>query len=218
MPLSDAIDAMDFAWQLLYRPKLWFILAVLNAIPILNLIALGYFARVAAELPEEPPPLRPLGRAFILGLKVLVVALAYGILLFIIAAVIGAAAFFTSLLSPSAELLIVAAAVATAVVLLAALGVPIALIIAARRGVLVALNPVNSWRTIRRAGIVDYLAYLAAMVLIGLLSILPTILLAHLDFSGYIISSIVLFLAAPLIGAFLWYWGGLIVQRAEAEH
>jgi len=224
VPFDNVGKAQNFAAKLLHRPKLWLLLAALNIIPLVNILALGYFARVAAELPQEPPPLRPLSRAFVLGLKVLATLLAYGILVIIIAVLVAVAAL--SATAPVAyeplpiydrptELLIATAAIILAVALLAVLGVPIALIVVARRGVLAALNPINSWRVIRRASIGEYLAYLVVIASFGLLSLLPEKVVALFGLAGYVVALVALILVAPLIEAFLWYWGGLIVQSAE---
>jgi len=222
MSFENLGKAQNFASQLLRRPRLWLTLAVLNIVPILNLIALGYFARVAAELQQEPPTLRPLGRAFVLGLKVLAVMFVYGILTIIIA-VFAAIAMFSAtapteplIYDPLAGLLIAIIAVVLALVLLALLGVPIALIVTARRGVLAALNPLNSWRVIRRAGIGEYIVYLVVILSFALVSFLPTTAVALFGLAGYVAILIALILAAPLMEVFLWYWGGLMVQKAES--
>jgi len=222
MPFDNMSEAQRFAVRLLHKPKLWLLLAVLNIIPVLNILALGYFARVAAELPQEPPTLRPLGRAFVLGLKVLATTLVYGILT-IITTVFAVIAMFSAAMpvalpvyDSSVELLIAIVAVALAVVLLAVLGVPIALIVAARHGVLAALSPLNSWRIIRRVGLGEYSAYLIVTLSFTLLSFLPATATVLFGLAGYVVALIALVLAAPLVEALLWYWGGLIVQRAES--
>jgi hypothetical protein len=55
------------------------ILIVLDIIPIVNLIVLGYMTRVIKETPGslEPPPLRDYGDMFIQGLKVAIAAFLY---------------------------------------------------------------------------------------------------------------------------------------------
>jgi len=224
--LENARKAWELAARLPGRPKLWLALAALSPVPILNILALGYFARVAAEETQDLPPLRPLGRTLVLGLKVLAVAFAYGALAVAATALVLFAAL--SALPPGARVFLAAygglllglAALLAALVLLAlfaALGVPVALIIAARRGVLAALNPANSWRVIRRAGLGEYLAYLAATALFGLSSLLPAAGAALFGAAGYVALLLLFLLAAPVIGVFLWRWGGLMVGRAECE-
>lgn len=222
MPFDNMSEAQRFAVRLLHKPKLWLLLAVLNVMPVLNILALGYFARIAAELPQEPLPLRPLGRTFILGLKVLVTMFVYGILTIIVAVSVTVAVFSAAVptalpvYNPTADLLIAVAAVTFAIVLIAVLGVPVALIVTARHGVLAALNPLNSWRIIRKVGIGEYLTYLLVILSFGLLSFLPSTAIVLLGLAGYVAVLIALVLAAPFVEAFLWYWGGLIVQRTES--
>jgi len=220
MSLKNMIEAQRFATQLLHKPKLWLLLVVLNVIPVLDILALGYFARVAAEITQEPPPLRPLGRTFVLGLKVLAVMLIYGILLIGLLTLLLGLSFAIAMpmayglySNPLVVAYIVLAAVLLAVVLLAVLGVPIALVLAARRGVLAALNPANSWRIIRRAGVGEYIAFIIVATSFGLLSFLPAVGAVLFDVAGYVAFLILLALAMPLIGAFLWRWGGLIVEQ-----
>jgi len=179
MPLGNMSEAQKFAAQLLRKPKLWLLLAVLNVIPVLDILVLGYFARVAAEVTQEPPPLRPLGRTFVLGLKVLAVMLIYGMLLIVLLVLLLGMSFAivaapNGLYSnPLAVAYTALAAALLAIVLLAVLGVPIAPVLAARRGVLAALNPANSWHIIRRAGVGEYIAYVIVATSLGLLSLLP---------------------------------------------
>jgi len=220
MPLSNMSEAQKFAAQLLRKPKLWLLLAVLNVIPVLNILALGYFARVAAEMTQEPPSLRPLSKTFVLGLKVLAVMLIYGILLVVLLVLLLGLPFALVAAhelygNPFAVAYIALAAALLAVVLLAALGVPIALVLAARRGVLAALNPTNSWRIIRRVGIGEYIAYVIVAASLGLLSLLPATGAATFGPAGYVALLLLLILAMPLIGVFLWRWGGLIVERGS---
>jgi len=55
------------------------ILIVLDIIPIVNLIVMGYMTRVVRDTPisAEPPPLRDYGDMFIQGLKVAIVGIVY---------------------------------------------------------------------------------------------------------------------------------------------
>jgi hypothetical protein len=70
------------------------ILVVLDIIPIVDLIVLGYMTRVIKETPVslEPPPLRDYGDMFIQGLKVAIAVFLY-MLVPLILIVLGAGAF-----------------------------------------------------------------------------------------------------------------------------
>jgi len=210
--LSEGVrEAKKAAGQVLRRPKLWLALLALSVIPILNLAVLGYFARVAVEQSNGIPTLRPLGRSLILGLKVLASALVYTLIALLLAVpmlfalvLVLVPATTIPIYSEYAVLGIILAAVALTGIVFVVLGVPIALILAAKRGVAASLNPVNSWRIIRRVGVGEYLAFALATLLAGALSLLPLPLL------------IIVAIFTPPIEVFLWRWGGLMVARAEA--
>jgi len=225
VPLSNIRKAQSFASQLMHRPKLWLALAVLDLVPILNVAALGYYARVAAEGGQGLPSLRPLGRSFVLGLKVLAVMAAYGILTFLVAfflsiGILSATSLGTyghvAAYNPLIELYAFLLAMLLAIAILVALGTPIALVLVAKHGVLAALNPANSWRIIRRAGLGEYLAYVAVGLSIGLATLfLPATATSLFGVVGYLITLVLLILVEPIIGVFLWRWGGLIVEQSE---
>jgi len=218
-------EAQRLAAQLLRKPKLWLALALLDLVPILNIAVLGYYARVAVEGGQGLPALRPLGRSFVLGLKVLAVMIAYGFLALLVAilVLIGTlsatplgAYGHTALYNPLVELYAFLLAALFAVAIFAALGIPIALVLTAKRGVLAALNPVNSWRIIRRVGLGEYLAYFVVGLSIELaMMFLPATAISLFGVAGYLATLALLIAAAPPIGVFLWRWGGLIVEQGE---
>jgi len=71
MPVGQHLrESARYAARLARRPLLWLLLAALNLVPIAGFIALGYYARAAVVSTSDLPPLKPLGRAFVLGVKV----------------------------------------------------------------------------------------------------------------------------------------------------
>jgi len=204
-------ESVRYALQLRRRPLLWLALAALSAVPLLNLVAVGYYARVAAEMSQTPPALRPLGRAFVLGLKAAAALLIYGFFMYLAAmSTLGTLYFAAGWSNPS---LILAVPVLMAV-LAVALGVPIALVVAVKRGVTTALNPANSWRIIRRVGVGEYLAYAATALLFTLAGLYLPILALLIGLAALLAVAVALAIASPLMGLTLWRWGGHILQAA----
>jgi len=202
-------ESVSYALQLRRRPLLWLVLAALGVVPLLNLVAVGYYARVAAEMPQTLPPLRPIGRALVLGLKAAAVMLIYGFFTYLAAmSTLGVVYFAAGWRNPSLILAMPALMAAFAV----ALGVPVALVVAVRRGVVAALNPANSWRIIRRAGVGEYLAYAATALLFTAASLYLPILALVIGPAALAAVAVALTLAGPLMGLALWRWGGHIVQ------
>ncbi len=56
------------------------LLIILNIIPVVNLIVLGYMAKIIRESPEEPPKLSDYGRLFVDGLLVLIAIFIYALI------------------------------------------------------------------------------------------------------------------------------------------
>lgn len=80
MDLSQIIgNSFEYAKKLFSDLGRLAILVILDIIPIVNLIVLGYMTRVVKETPMslEPPPLRDYGDMFIQGLKVAIAAFLY---------------------------------------------------------------------------------------------------------------------------------------------
>jgi len=204
-------ESVRYALQLRRRPLLWLVLAAIGAVPLLNLVAVGYYARTAAEMPQTPPTLRPISRALLLGLKAAAVLLIYGFFLYLAAlSTLGALYYAAGWGDPSLILLVPALVAALAV----ALGVPVAFVVAAKRGVIAALNPANSWRIIRRAGVGEYLAYAATALSLALAGLYLPLLALLISPAALVATAIALTFASPLIGLALWRWGGHILQAA----
>jgi len=200
-----------YALQLRRRPLLWLALAALGAVPLLNLVAVGYYARAAADMPQTLPTLRPIGRALALGLKAAAVLLIYGFFTYLAAmSTLGVVYFAAGWRDPSLIFLVPALMAALAV----ALGVPVALVVVVRRGVIAALNPANSWRIIREAGVGEYLAYAATALTFALAGLLLPILALLIGLAALAVMAVALILASPLIGFTLWRWGGHILNAA----
>jgi len=205
-------ESASYALQLRRRPLLWLALAALGAVPLVNLVAVGYYARVAAEMPEELPTLRPLGRALVLGLKAAAALLIYGFFLYLAAmSTLGTLYFAAGWRDPSLILLVPLLMATLAV----ALGVPIALVVAVKRGVTTALNPANSWRIIRRVGVGEYLAYAATALLFTLAGLYLPILALLISPAALLAVAVAMVAASPLIGLAMWRWGGHIVQTSQ---
>lgn len=77
-------QSFNYAMKLTKNVGNLIILIILNLIPIVNFITVGYAARILREGPEEPPVLDRFGDAFIEGLKVTVAAIIYFIILALI--------------------------------------------------------------------------------------------------------------------------------------
>jgi len=202
-------ESVRYALQLRRRPLLWLVLAALGAVPLLNLVAVGYYAKAAAEMPQTLPALRPISRALVLGLKAAAVLLVYGFFLYLAAmSTLGALYYAAGWGDPSLILLVPLLVAAFAV----ALGVPVALVVAVRRGVAAALNPANSWRIIRRAGVGEYLAYATTALLFTLAGLYLPILALLISPAALLAVAVAMVAASPLIGLAMWRWGGHILQ------
>jgi len=218
MPLRRHIsESARYAARLARRPLLWLLLAAPNLVPIAGFIALGYYARAATVIASDLPPLRPLGRAFVLGVKVFAVLLAYGFIIFFAAMYAFVAVMQAAQSMPLDERLLAAfAALFGTVALLAlALGVPVALPAAARYGAAKALNPAHNWRIIRGAGLAEYLAFSATAALFGATDLLLYVAWALAGLPGLVATLIAVILAAPLVYLMLWKWAGLMLDTAE---
>jgi hypothetical protein len=71
--LSDNLNkAASFTGKVFSDIGNLILLIVLNIIPIVNLIVLGYMAKIIRESPDEPPKLSDYGKLFVDGLLVLI--------------------------------------------------------------------------------------------------------------------------------------------------
>ena len=78
--LSDNLNkAASFTGKVFSDIGNLILLIVLNIIPIVNLIVLGYMAKIIRESPDEPPKLSDYGKLFVDGLLVLIAGLIYAI-------------------------------------------------------------------------------------------------------------------------------------------
>jgi len=216
MPLRRHIsESARYAARLARRPLLWLLLAALNLVPIANFIALGYYARAASA--GDLPPLRPLGRAFVLGVKVFAVLLAYGFIIFFAAMYAFVAVMQAAQSMPLDERLLAAftALFGTVALLALALGVPVALPAAARYGAAKALNPAHNWRIIRAVGLAEYLAFSTATALFSATELFLYIAAALAGLPGLVATLVALILAAPLVYLMLWKWAGLMLDATE---
>lgn len=90
---SIASKSFDFMVKLFSDVGNLLILIVLNVIPIIDFIVLGYFARVVRVDADEPPRISDYGGLFIEGLKLVIAVLIYAIVPIILFAVGGGIAF-----------------------------------------------------------------------------------------------------------------------------
>jgi len=216
MPVGQHIcKSARYAARLARRPLLWLLLAALNLVPIAGFIALGYYARAASA--GDLPPLRPLRRAFVLGVKVFAVLLVYGFISFFAAMYAFVAVVQAAQSMPLADRLLAAFAAlfGTAALLALALGVPVALPAVARYGAAKALNPARNWRIIRAAGLAEYLTFSLTAALFGAADLLLYVASALAGLPGLVATLIAVILAAPFMSLMLWKWAGLMLDTAE---
>ena len=108
MSLSDDLNqAAQYTGSIFQRIGELLILIVLSIIPIVDFIALGYYARIVRDSPssKSTPKLERYGDMFVEGLKIFVVGIIWLIIIGIIAAIIAipfvAAAVFTIITNPA---------------------------------------------------------------------------------------------------------------------
>ncbi len=97
---SIASKSFDFMAKLFKDVGNLLILIVLNVIPIVNFIVLGYYVRVVRADADEPPKVSDFGGLFIEGLKLVILALIYFIVPIILLAVGGGMALIAGWGSP----------------------------------------------------------------------------------------------------------------------
>ena len=91
MSLSDKLnEAMQYTGSIFQRLGELIILLIVSIIPIVNFVALGYYARIVRDSPssKSAPKLERYMDMFIEGLKIVVVAIIWAIIISIIAAII----------------------------------------------------------------------------------------------------------------------------------
>lgn len=81
MELGDNLNkAASFTGKLFNNMANLILLIVVNLIPIVNFILVGYVAKIIRENPEEPPKLSDYGKLFVDGLLVIIAALIYALI------------------------------------------------------------------------------------------------------------------------------------------
>lgn len=83
MELKEILsDSFEYARKLVKEVGRWIVLIVLNLIPIVNWIIMGYMAKIVEASPSsnEPPKLEKYGSLWIQGLKIVVLSLIYMII------------------------------------------------------------------------------------------------------------------------------------------
>jgi hypothetical protein len=178
MDLSDNLNrSASFVGKLFSDVGNLLILIVLGIIPIVNLIVIGYFARIVRENPEEPPKLSDYGKLFIDGLLVVIAMIIYMIVPIIIF-IVGALPFYgyafyspTSMLSPALMLssgLVIVALILTFI--FAIFGV-IAIGNMIRTGNFSKIFAFGeNWQLIQRIGLGSYILWLIIMFVLSLIA------------------------------------------------
>ena len=185
------------------------ILIVLDVIPIVNWIVLGYEARVLRGSPgtETPPKLAKYGELFVEGAKVFFASLIYMIVPVILIAAGGASLFASvfsmqgnfaapGLIFGGAGLILLLVGVILAIILLILLGMGIAhMVKTGKFGKAFAFGEVLS--VIRAVGWVKYLGWIVLLVII---TIVVGAVARLIPFIGWIISVII----QPILGVFFF--------------
>jgi hypothetical protein len=190
------------------------ILVVLDIIPIVNLIVLGYMTRVAKETPMslEPPPLRDYGDMFIQGLKVAIAVFLY-MLVPVIIIVLGVGAFifgafgmgtiFPAFGAIGVGLLVVGIILAFAIAIVMAMAI-VHMVKNNSFGKAFAVGEILG--IIGKIGWGKYILWLIIMfviaIVVGAIGSIPAI--------GWIISLII----GPIFGVFIWRSAALIYSEA----
>jgi hypothetical protein len=108
MGLSDNLNqAAQYTGSIFQRIGELIILLIISIIPIVDFIAIGYYARIVRDNPssKNTPKLERYTDMFVEGLKIIVVAIIWALIIAIIAIIIAipliAAAFLTNITNPS---------------------------------------------------------------------------------------------------------------------
>uniref|UniRef100_A0A7C4FFG3 DUF4013 domain-containing protein n=1 Tax=Thermofilum pendens TaxID=2269 RepID=A0A7C4FFG3_THEPE len=117
--LGIASESFNFLTKLFKNVGNLLLLIVLNAIPIVNFIVLGYFCRILRYDLEEPPELRAqdIGSMFVDGLKIFLAVLLYMIVPLLVFIVLASPALLLAPLGGGFMLLHLLSAAAVAIVL-----------------------------------------------------------------------------------------------------
>jgi hypothetical protein len=186
-------DAYNYTVKLFKDIGRLVILIVLNIIPIVNFIVIGYFARVIRESPrsEAPPPLEKYGDLWIEGAKIFVVSLVYMIVPIVLVSVGAASAIVAGALFPFGGLGIVGSALVVLGLVLIFLIMIIALMAIVnmvKRGRLGAAFDFDQILSkIRAVGWARYILWIVVIFVIGL--VLAG--LSAIPFIGWLISLVI---------------------------
>ncbi len=207
-------DAYNYTVKLFREIGRLAILIVLNIIPIVNFIVVGYFARVVRESPrgEAPPPLEKYGELWVDGAKIFIVSLVYMIVPIVLVSVGAASAIVSGVLFPFSGLgiigstLVVIGLVLAFFIMIIALMAIVHMAKTGRLGSAFDFNQIFS--KIRAIGWPNYILWIIIIFVIGLvlagLSLIP--------FIGWLISLIV----SPVFMVFVGRSAANMYESAQA--
>lgn len=194
------------------------VLIVLNIIPVVNWIVVGYTARVLRETPatDSPPKLERYGELFVDGAKVFFASLIYMLIPVILIAV-GAASFFAGMLTlpggmvtplvmlGGVGLIFVLLGVILAIILLILLGVGLAhMLKTGKFGKAFAFGEILN--IVKAIGWAKYLGWIVIAIIIA---IIVGALSGNIPFIGWIVSAVF----SPVLGVFLFRSLGLLYNE-----
>jgi hypothetical protein len=215
-------DSFEYAKKLFSDAGRLIMLIVLNIIPIVNLIVVGYEARVLRESPGTgtPPKLEKYGELFVDGLKVLVAGLIY-LLVPLILIIVGGYGAFAGLMSLQSQAVAAGFLVGGTglVVLVIGLILGLALLILLDAGVAHMIKTGKFGKAfafgeifgiIRGIGWGKYLTWIVVTLVIGFVLFIIT----RIPFLGWLINLVV----QPIFGVFIFRSLGLLYNDgAPAE-
>jgi len=213
---ANLSNSFDYAKKLFSDIGRLIILIVLDIIPLVNWIVVGYAARVLRESPSspEPPKLEKYGEMFVDGAKIFFASLIYMIIPAILIA-LGAGSLYAGVLMQGGQmpdfgsmalggtgLVLVLAGMILAIVMLIILGVGMAhMIKTGRFGKAFAFGEI--FTIIRGIGWGKYLGWIVIVVIIG---IVVGAITGLIPFVGWIVSAII----SPVLSVFIFRSLGLL--------
>jgi hypothetical protein len=213
---ANLSNSFDYAKKLFSDIGRLIILIVLDIIPLVNWIVVGYAARVLRESPSspEPPKLEKYGEMFVDGAKIFFASLIYMIIPAILIA-LGAGSLYAGVLMQGGQmpdigsmalggtgLVLVLAGMILAIIMLIILGVGMAhMIKTGRFGKAFAFGEIST--IIRGIGWGKYLGWIVIVVIIG---IVVGAITGLIPFVGWIVSAII----SPVLSVFIFRSLGLL--------
>jgi hypothetical protein len=214
-------NSFEFAKKLLSDGGRLIILIVLDIIPIVNWIVLGYAARVLRESPgtETPPKLEKYGEMFVDGAKVTFAALIY-MLVPVILIAIGASSLFAGMLSLQSQFAAPSVALGGTGVVLLLVGIILGIILL----VLLAAGIAHMLKTgkfgkafafgeilkiIRAIGWGKYIVWIVVLVII---SVIIGGVAGLIPYVGWVISAII----SPILSVFIFRSLGLLYNEGAS--